>query len=147
MRHVNSISQVNKERDNEIIRLYNEAKKIVGTPATIERICRLAANMSASRFYISEEWALRFIQDKMNGRPRKFRNKRKRTLYNALYDTFRHLSRKRENAGHSMSHIVDLALEQPAPFIGLSPETLQRYLCRRLNIYQYDIKSKTSDHE
>ena len=143
MRHVNSVSQVNKERDDEIIKLYNRAKAIVGTPATIERICNIAANMSVSRFYISEEWAIRYIKDRMNGKVRNYRNRRKRTLYNALYDSYRYYARKKEYAEWSTARIIDLALSQPAPFIGLSPDTLQRYLCRRLNIYQYDIKEKS----
>ncbi len=144
MRHVNSVSQVNKERDKEIILLYNRAREIVGTPATIDRICKIAANMSVSKFYISDEAAMRYIQDRKAGRPRTFRNKYKRTLYNALFDTYRYLSKRKEYTACSMARIIDIALSQPAPFIGLSPDTLQRYLCRRLNIYQYDIKVKAA---
>ena len=142
MKHKNSVTQINIERDKEIIQLYNKARKIAGSPATTHRICEIAANLPASQFYISDYWALRYIKDRSRGKRRRFRNPRKQTLYNALFDTFRNLRRKNEYTSLPLESVVDIALTQPAPFIGLNPESIHRLLSKRLNIYQYDIREK-----
>jgi len=140
MRHKNSVSQVNIERDKEIRRLYREAQKLAGTPTTIDRICQIAANLPASKFYISDYWAFRYVKDRTNGINKVFKDRRKRTLYNALYDVFKRQQRKKENENKSIESIVNISLEQPAPFIGIAPVTLHKYIRQRLNIYQYDKK-------
>ncbi len=142
MKHKNSVTQVNIERDREIVTLYNRAKAIAGSPTTTHRICQIAANLPASQFYISDYWALRYIKDRCKGKRRRFRNRRKQTLYNALYDTYRNLSRRHEYVSLPMESVVDIALSQPAPFIGISPDTIHRLLSNRLNIYQYDVREK-----
>ena len=147
MRHKNSVSQVNIERDQEIVRLYKIAKGMVGAPATIDRICQIAANLPASKFYLSDYWAYRYVKDRMNGTTKYFKDHRKQTLYNALYDVFKTLFNKKQNRGLSIEVIVDMALEQPAPFIGLSPVTLHKYIRQRLNIYQYDKAKKQKNSQ
>lgn len=141
MRHKKSVSQVNIERDQEIMRLYGQAKKLTGPPITIDRICQIAANLPASKFYISDYWALRYVKDRMKGTTKYFKDRRKQTLYNAFYDTFRRLMVRREHRDKSVESVVNLALQQPAPFIGLAPCTMGKYLRQRLKIYQYDKSS------
>lgn len=140
MRHKNSISQINIERDKEIVALFRKAQSLAGAPATIDRICQIAANLPASKFYISDYWAYRYIRDRLNGTVKYFKDHRKQTLYNALYDNFRIQQRKKENKNKSIETVVDIALEQQAPFVGLSPVTLHKYIRQRLGIYQYNTR-------
>ncbi|MBR5689819.1 MAG: hypothetical protein IKX17_05185 [Prevotella sp.] len=146
MRHKNSISQVNVERDKEIIKLYKAAQSLAGSPTTIDRICQIAANLPATKFYISDYWAYRYVRERLNGNTKFFKDHRKRTLYNALYDTFKRQLHRKENQGKSIESIVYISLEQPAPFIGLAPVTLHKYIRQRLNIYQYETKKNEEIH-
>lgn len=135
MRHKNSISQVNLERDKEMRKVYVKAKGLAGSPATIDRICQIAANLPTTKFYVSDYWALRYIKNRLRGTTKYFRDKRKQTLYNALYDNFKMLQHRHKNK--DVETLVDMALEQPAPFLGLSPGTIRRYIRQRLGIKQY----------
>lgn len=146
MRHKNSISQINIERDKEIVTLYKKAQALAGAPATIDRICQIAANLPASKFYLSDYWAYRYIRDRLAGTTKYFKDHRKQTLYNALYDSYKRQARKRENADKSIETLVDIALEQPAPFIGLAPVTIHKYMRQRLKIYQYKTPATSIKH-
>lgn len=138
MRHKNSVSQINKERDKEIESLYKTARSIAGHPATIDRICTIMANLPCRKFYLSDYWALRYAKDRRAGRFKKFSNRHKQTLYNAFYNTVVDLSRTAHYRNKSIESIVYAALERPAPIIGLSPAYLKNVLRYKLNIYQYE---------
>ena len=142
MRHKGSVSQVNIERDREVLRVYRKAQGIVGTPATVLRICQIAANLPASKFYISDFWAYRYVHNRLKGKQRTFRDKRKQTLYNALFSTYRRLAAKKEYQGCSVESIVYSALEQPAPFLGLSPRTIHAIIRKKHKLYQYTPSEK-----
>lgn len=138
MRHKNSISQINLERNKEIKRLYRQAQSIAGSPVTIDRICHIMANLPCDRFYLSDYWALRYVKNRRRGKIKKFGNPQKQTLYNAFYNTFVQLSRSSEYKDKSIETVVYAALEKPAPIIGLSAAFLKNVLRYKLNIYQYE---------
>jgi hypothetical protein len=48
------------------------------------------------------------------------------------------LSKRFENRDKSFETLVDMALERPAPIIGLSPQSLRDIVRYRLNIKQYE---------
>jgi hypothetical protein len=137
MRHKNSISQINKERDKELKRLFSQAKDIAGFPVTIDRICDIMSVLPSQKFYISDYWALRYIKDRKLGKIKKFKNPNKKTLYCALYSTYTYLAKQIENQGKSTEELVFIALEQPAPIIGLSSSFIKNYLRYNLNVRQY----------
>lgn len=142
VRHKNSISQVNLERDKELRRLFCRAQDIAGYPATLDRIFTITACLPASKFYISDYWASRYIRNRLRGNVKRFRNGYKQTLYNALFSEFLQLSRRSENREKSFDTLVDMALERPAPVIGLSPHSLGDIVRYRLNIRQYQSRKK-----
>lgn len=138
MRHQGAISQVNIEREKEIMSLYRQAKAIAGFPATIDRICHIMANLPCSKYYVSDYWALRYVEDRQKGKIRRFRSRKKHVLYSALYATVQQLAKSAQYRGSSLETIVDAALEKPAPIIGLSPSFIKNVLRYKLNIYQYE---------
>lgn len=142
MRTKDAISQVNIERDREVLKVFHKAQNIVGIPATVIRICEVAANLPASKFYISDHWAYRYVRDRLNGRQRIFKDRRKSTLYNALFVTYRRIAKSKEHQGKSLESLVNISLEQPAPFLGISPRTIQIIIWNKHHIYQYDIKKR-----
>lgn len=138
MRHKGSISQVNLERNKELLRLYKTAQGIVGSPATVNRVCQIMANLPTKKFYLSETYALKYIKDRINGKKRKFRHENKQILYNALWTSFLRIQGKKGNEGLSIERLVDITLETPAPIIGLSPTYITNFILRKhLNIRQY----------
>lgn len=138
MRHKGSISQVNLERNKELMRLYNKAQGIAGFPATVMRICQIMANLPAKKFYLSEAYALKYIKDRMKGKKRIFNHENKRVLYNALWSSFMRVKNKKGNENLSIERLVYITLETPAPTIGLSPEYIMNHVLRyKLNVRQY----------
>ena len=143
MRHKNSISQINLERDKEIRALYKKARELAGYHATVERICQIMVNLPTSKFYISDTYALKYVKDRMNGNVRKLKWKNKQILYNAFWNVFLSLKKKRENEGLSIERLVDMALETQAPIIGVSQGFIMNIILRnRLNIRQYSKRVK-----
>lgn len=140
MRHKNSISQVNKERDAEVRRLVNRATELAGKPATIERVCQIAVNLPVSKFYISDYWAVRYVKDRLQGKRRTFNNKHKSVLYNALFGVVNRMLQNPRYAHLSVERVVYMALETPAPTIGLSESFIRHVIRYRLGIFQYDSK-------
>jgi len=138
MRHKNSVSQINLERDKELLRIFRKATELAGNPATLVRIFTIAACLPVSKFYISDYWACRYIHNRLKGKAKKFKNRHKQILYNALFAEYCQLSKRAENRNKSFETLVDMALERPAPIIGLSPHSLKDIIRYRLNIKQYD---------
>ncbi len=148
MRHKNSISQVNLERDKEISLLYKTAQALAGYPATVERVCQITANLPASKFYISDTYALKYVKDRLNGKRRKFKHSRKQVLYDALWNAFLSIRKKRGNESLSIERLVDMALETRAPIIGVSPSVIMNQILRyRLNIRQYSQYNKRTTED
>jgi len=138
MRHKNSVSQINLARDKELLRIYRKAADLAGSPATLDRIFTIAACLPVSKFYVSDYWAARYIRNRINGKVKRFKNRQKQILYNALFSEFMQLSKRFENREKSFETLVDMALERPAPIIGLSPQSLRDIVRYRLNIKQYE---------
>ena len=137
MRHKNSISQINLERDKELLKIFRKASSIAGQPANLDRILTITACLPVSKFYLSDYWAARYIRDRLRGKTKRFKNQQKQTLYNALFAEYMMLSRKPENKNKSFETLVDMALERPAPVIGLTPGSLRDIIRYRLHIKQY----------
>lgn len=135
MKHKNSISQVNIERDRELLRMFRVAKKNVPWPTSVNKLCDYVIRMPASRFYISEEMAVRYVRKRMNGRQRPFRNHRKCALYEAFYREFLLVKSHPDNADLPLFVLVYRALQRPAPFIGVSHSYLISLCSSKLGIH------------
>jgi hypothetical protein len=150
MRHKNSISQINLERGEELHRLFRQALQIAqqqaGVFATIETVVNICAQLPATRFFISYYWAARYIKARLKGKQKHFRNPRKGILYDALYNEFLIIDKHPDYKNRSFESKVDIALEQPAPCIGLSPTYLKLVFRQELNIYQYDTNRQAILH-
>ena len=143
MRHKNAISQINRERKQELHSLFRQALAIAQDRAsifaTVDTVCHICADLPASRFLISDYWAGRYIKLRLAGKQKHFRNPRKDKLYKALFDQFQKVAAEDKYRNRSFDSLVDIALRQPAPCIGLSPTYLKLVFRQELNIYQYNV--------
>lgn len=125
MRHKGSISHINLERDKVVPILYRKAKTMVEWPADTMKICKKAATLPVSEFYISLDAAVEYVRKRYYySRKKRFRSEYKQQLYEALYDRFLEIVEKDENINRSLPELVSMAISSPAPCSGLTPYKL-----------------------
>jgi len=131
MRHKGSISQVNIQRDKEILSIFRQAKRQASWPTNIWRLCEIAADLPATEYYISDEMAIRYASNRLKkGRKCKFSNKYKQRLYESLYDKILELRQLDKYKKKSLTAVVNAALSMKAPCIGLTPRKIYLLLLR-----------------
>lgn len=132
-RHKGSISQINVERDRMAAVLYREAKRIASWPTSTMRLCEIAANMPTKEFYISEEFAVRYVRKRIYaGVAQSFTNKFKQKLYEALFDRVVELRKREKYREASLPAVVQAAIMTPAPCLGLTPRNIYMILPKRV---------------
>lgn len=125
MRHKGNISEVKKDRDKHIKRLFQEIKRS-RTCATIGEICRKIANTHMDRFYISEERGSEiYYQYVRNGKisansPYAYR------MHECFVEACEAVKKKKGIA--CIRHIAREAVDYPARCLGLSPNRIQKIL-------------------
>lgn len=125
MRHKGSISEVKKERDKAVKRLFQEIKRSC-TCATVGEICAKIAEMKMDRYYISEErGAELYYSYKKTGRVSEGFPHAHRLHKSFIAECIR-LEKERGTA--CVMHIAREAVYLPAPCIGLSPNRIHRIL-------------------
>lgn len=138
-RHKGSISQVNVERDRMAAVLYKEAKRVASWPTNTMRLCEIAAGMPTTEFYISEEFAVRYVRKRIYaGVVQSFTNKYKQKLYEALFDRVLELRKQDKYREASLPVIVQAAIMTPAPCLGLTPRNIYMILPKR----EYPLRKK-----
>lgn len=107
--------------------LYQQAKRMVDWPSTTAKICELVSQMPTSCYYLSYDTAYRYICKKIKGVEPRFGRlqQRKRNLFESFYQEFLDVKRQYEEQHFSTPRLVEIALERPAPHIGLSPSYIQ----------------------
>lgn len=129
MRHKGSVSQVNIERDKIALLLYRKAKHIAEWPTKTMRLCEIAATMPVKGYYISEEFATRYVCQRLyHKRVRTFTNPYKQQLYESLYEKVMQLKDTKRYSGASLPTCVIAALASDAPCIGLTPRNIYMLL-------------------
>lgn len=125
MRHKGNISEVKRERDKLVMRLFREIKRSC-TCETVGEICRKIAHMKMDRYYISEE----------RGSELYYKHKKTGWMPDcngyaaSLQKSFvmQCLELERKGGMTCVRHIARAAVYMPAPCLGLSPNRIRRIL-------------------
>ena len=135
MKHLNSISQINLERDREMLRLYRKAREVATYPTTSVKLCEIVASLPTSCYYISDTSAARYVSNRLKGKIPKFgvAFEKKRMLYEAFYIDFLKVRKMEGNQRKCISQLVDIALLRPAPCLGLSCRSIRQKISAHLN--------------
>ena len=117
-------------RDREMLILYRKALEVVEYPTTTEKICEVVSSLPTSCYYISDTSAFRYISQRLKGFMPSFdkTSYRKQQLYESLYEEFQRIREQYRGKPLCVYKLVDLALERPAPCLGLSPRTIRQKL-------------------
>lgn len=123
MKHKGSISQAFLRRDTIIIPdIYRRAKSLATYPTTTENLFKIAADLSVDKYYISDDAALRYVRRRYyKGERKKFLSPFKEKLFNALYEKVLRMMEEEKYREQGLATTIILALNTPAPCIGLSP--------------------------
>ncbi len=129
MRHIGSVSQVNKKRNEALLSLFAKAKYKVSYPTSMTKICRVIADMPVGEFFISDEAATVYAcQRYYHGEQKLFRSPRRQLLYEAFYKELLKLKAQAHHTDTPISALVTIALMMPAPCIGLEPSAIYMIL-------------------
>ena len=100
-------------------------------PADTMDICRKAASLPVSKFYISQDAAVSYIRHRYyHDDCKKFCSRYKQQLYDALYEKFLELTMRPEYENRVLPEVVAIALDHPAPCSGLAPAQFYRIMRR-----------------
>jgi len=135
MKHINSISQINLERDREMLRLYRKAREVASYPTTSVKLCEIVSTLPTSCYYISDTSAARYVSNRLKGKIPKFGAafEKKRQLYEAFYIDFLEVRRREGNQQKCISQLVDITLMRPAPCLGLSSRSIRQKISAHIN--------------
>lgn len=132
MKHVNSISQIKIDRDREIIRLYQQAKRVVQWPTTTVKICDYVSHMPTPCYYLSFDAAYRYVSKRLKGiipKCGKYQQQKKALLesfYNDFLLTLEH--ERSQGSRKSVYLLVEITLQRPAPSLGLTSKYIQEII-------------------
>lgn len=132
MKHVNSISQIKIDRDREIIRLYQQAKRVVQWPTTTAKICDYVSHMPTPCYYLSFDAAYRYVSKRLKGiipKCGKYQEQKKALLesfYNDFLLTLEH--ERSQGSRKSVYLLVEITLQRPAPSLGLTSKYIQEII-------------------
>lgn len=125
MRHKGNISEINIYRNRTIKRLFREIKRS-GRCGTVGEICRMIAEMSQERHYISEERAGEVYYRYLKTGEVHSCSHYTRRLYSSLVEACEHI--RQEKGMECVRYIVREAIERPAQCLGISPNRIHRVL-------------------
>lgn len=131
MKHKGAISQVYLKRDREVVpMLFKKAKQIASYPTTQEQLFRIAAEIPVDQYYLSDDTAVLYIRNRIfRGINKIHGSAYKQRLFESLYEAVCELRKDVRYKSKGLDYITMLALQRPAPCVGLSPNVmLQKYL-------------------
>lgn len=124
-----SASEFHEARNRDLVRAYKQAyqrKELTTSHDTI----RAALAMPAERFYVSEERAVRVVNQWLSGhRPAKMLPMQ-RMMYEEIVRRVHHLRSKRQH--ERINHLVWEVIAQPAPRFYLTEKSAYVILCGRV---------------
>ena len=132
MKHRNSICQINIDRDREVIRLYQQAKRMVEWPTTTAKICAYVSQMPTQIYYLSFDAAYRYVCNRKKGKVQQFGKfqKMKQSLCEAFFSDYLEVERQAQLQGKhkSVYSLVEATLERPGPHLGIAPTYIRKIL-------------------
>ncbi len=128
MKHKGAVSQTYIERDYHVLpELIRRAKHIATYPITSRGLFKLAANLPTEKFYITDDAALLYINKRcIHGIIPHFTSPYKRKLFNALYEEVMKMKKSEKYKDMGLRHITILALNHPAPCVGMRPRAIEQ---------------------
>ena len=130
MKHKGAISQVYRKRDEVIVpQIFAKAKQLSSYPTTMERLFKIAADIPVDQHYLSDDTAILYIHNRIfRGINKIHRSPHKQRLFESLYQIVCEMLNDGRYKSYELNNITILALQRPAPCIGLSPTVIwQKY--------------------
>lgn len=121
MRHKGNTNEHKPSQDRDIMRTYRRILSIYGGIIRVADIYRLVAFAPATRFYVSEQQALRVCTRFSEQALSRMRGQRA-AMYRVIYS--RVLNLRRLNPAITIRQAVDIIVRQPAPRMFLSPRQI-----------------------
>ena len=129
MKKKGAASEVSQGRDQELMRLYHKAMSIAYADRdkryTVRDIYVIVSMLPCNRYYISEDNAWRYVNERVRGKKTISIKGKRRRLYETLYAKVMQLKLQSDNAMCTTRTLVYRAMQQEAPCIGLSPERIR----------------------
>lgn len=130
MKHKGSISHVYVERDKKaVLEVFRQAKNCAEYPITVTGLLHLTAEMPTKKYYIADDAAYEYCRKRifLHFRPQ-FKSNYKQKLYDAMFKEVNKMRHFECYKALSLRKIVALALDKPAPCIGLTPRVIGEML-------------------
>ncbi len=133
MKHKGSVSQTYLARDKKVLpELICQAKHLATYPISTMKLYHIAANLPTDKFYIADDAAYFYILKRvLNNINVTFKNSYKQRLYEAFYQEVTKMMKESKYATMSLKDISLLALDRPAPCVGLAPWGIWKALLRQ----------------
>lgn len=130
VKHYGCILDFTKERNQELLRVYQEKLSEVGY-IIMPQIFEQVANSPCSRFWVSEERAAIVISSLLAGKPLLNMRKNKREMFEEIFRRF--LAVREKYPEKSIYALAIMVVNQPAPRFYMTPRTVGELIYRIKN--------------
>lgn len=130
VKHYGCILDFTKERNQELLRVYQEKLSEVGY-IIMPQIFEQVANSPCSRFWVSEERAAIVISSLLAGKPLLNMRKNKREMFEEIFRRF--LAVREKHPEKSIYALAIMVVNQPAPRFYMTPRTVGELIYRIKN--------------
>lgn len=130
MKYYGSILDFTKERNQELLRVYQEKLSEAGY-IIMPKIFEQVANSPCSRFWVSEERAAIVISSLLAGKSLPNMRKNKREMFDEIFRRF--LAVREKYPEKSIYALAIMVVNQPAPKFYLTPRTVGELIYRIKN--------------
>ena len=140
MKRKGAASEVSQGRDQELMRLYRKAMSMAyadrSKKYTVKEIYAVISTLPCNRYYISEDNAWRYVNERMRGKPSFTLKGKRKTLYESLYAKVEKMRLQASNAMITTKALVYRAMATEAPCIGLSSARVRNEIERIKRIHK-----------
>ena len=111
------------ERDSDLVDAYRRQLEQADHPFSLLDIMARTVNSPSKRFWVSPERTLCVISELEKGATLSNMKRNKRRMYLEIYRRVRLLRRQPKYANESLSSLVSIVIEQPAPCFYMTPQS------------------------
>lgn len=127
-----SVTQSFLERDSRVLpELMRQARKIATYPTSAKKLYQIAADLPTDKFYIGDDAAFQYMRKRLFHNVRqKFLSPYKQRLFDALHEEVTAMLKQEKYQNMSLKSVIIIALNHPAPCVGLTPNIIARTFIR-----------------
>lgn len=124
-----NIFEYRQARDKNLMETYLHNLRLAKYPISLIDVLTNTVNSTSTRFWVSPERACRIISQKLKTGELKISGKNKRKMMEDLFDLVMEMRGDQQYKHASISLLVSIAVEQPAPRFYLTPESAKSIIC------------------